>query len=68
MTIYTTPDHDIQFCNADRVEELTEAEIQQLIAAAKQGEQQLYADCYGDEYANEVINSIGFFNAHYGEV
>jgi hypothetical protein len=29
---------------------------------------ELYYDCYGDDYATEVINSIGFFKAHYGEV
>jgi hypothetical protein len=25
-------------------------------------------DLYGDDYANEVINSIGHFAAHYGEM
>ena len=68
MTVFVTPDHDLQFCDADRIAELTDAELDELAEAAKRGEYQLHTDCYGDEYANEVINSIGFFNAHYGEV
>ena len=55
MTIYTTADHDLQFCDADRVAELTEAELQELTEAAKQGEQQLHADCYGAAYADAVM-------------
>ena len=31
-------------------------------------ESELDAELFGDEYANEVINSIGHFNAHYGEL
>ena len=29
---------------------------------------ELHSEYYGDDYATEVINSIGFFRAHYGEV
>ena len=67
MQVYVTPDHDTSMINSDTVE-LTEAELDELMRAAKQGEYQLYSDCYGDDYANEVISSIGFFTAHYGEV
>ena len=50
--------------NSDTVE-LTEAELDELM---RNGEYQLYSDCYGDDYANEVIADLGFFRAHYGEV
>ena len=68
MQVFITPDHDTQFIQHYRIVELTESEIEELIAAGRQGEYQLHSDCYGEDYANEVINSIGFFNAHYGEV
>ena len=68
MTIFVTPDHDTQFIQHDRLVELSESEIDELIAAGKQGEYQLHSDCYGDDYVNEVIADLGFFRAHYGEV
>ena len=68
MTIFLTSDHDTQFIHHDRLTELmsdsepSQEELEELDTL------DIAYDLYGDEYANEVINSIGFFNAHYGEV
>ena len=55
MQIFVTPEHDTTMINSDVVE-LTDAEIEQLIAA--QGEYQLYSDCYGDDYADAILADL----------
>ena len=58
MQVFITPDHDTQFIQHDRIVELTEAEIDELITAGKQGEYQLHSDCYGDDYAACVMSDL----------
>ena len=70
MQVFITPDHDTTMINSDIVEltqdsDPTEEELSELDTLDTND---MHYDCYGDEYVNEVINSIGFFNAHYGEV
>jgi len=70
MKVFVTVDHDVMLCNSEIVELLedsnpTEEELSELDTLDTNDE---HYDCYGDDYANEVINSIGFFRAHYGEV
>ena len=70
MQVFITSNHDTTMINSDIVELLqdsdpTEEELSELDTLNTDDE---HYDCYGDDYATEVINSIGFFNAHYGEV
>ena len=70
MQVFVTPDHDKTMINSDVVELLqdsdpTEEELNELDTLDTNDE---HYDCFGDDYATEVINSIGFFRAHYGEV
>ena len=59
MTVFVTPDHDTSMINSDII--MTDLIMDDL-------DVEIYDHLSGDEYANEVINSIGFFTAHYGEV
>jgi len=71
MTIFVTSDHDTQFIQHDRLVELmedsepTNEELNEIDMLDIDDDSN---DVYGDDYVNEVINSIGFFRAHYGEV
>ena len=71
MTIFITPDHDTQFIHHDRLVELmqdsepTQEELEELDTLDIDDN---HYDCYGEDYADEVIADLGFFRAHYGEV
>ena len=77
MQVYVTPDHDVSMINS-QTKTMTSDEIAANLYAAAMSDSNTEAEhdfhyvdsdeYYGDEYANEVINSIGFFNAHYGEL
>ena len=73
MQVFITPDHDSQFIQHDRLVELmqdsepTQEELEELDTLDIDGAYVLY-DCYGEDYAKEVIADLGFFRAHYGEV
>ena len=70
MQVFVTPDHDTTMINSEIVELLqdsdpTDEELNELDTLDTDDE---HYDCYGDDYANEVIADLGFFRAHYGEV
>ena len=73
IQVFTTSNHDTTMINSEIVE-LTEEQLDALMQSNFNSpyeddvDTELHSDCYGDDYANEVINSIGFFRAHYGEV
>ena len=58
MQVFITPDHDSQFIQHDRIVELTESEIDELIAAGKQGEYDLHVNAYGEDYAACVMSDL----------
>ena len=58
MQVFITANHDAQFIQHDRIVELTESEIDELIAAGKQDEYQLHSDCYGDDYAAAILADL----------
>ena len=68
MQVFVTPEHDTTMINSDIVimdSEPTQEELEELDTLDIDDGSY---DVYGDDYATEVINSIGFFRAHYGEV
>ena len=70
MQVFVTPDHDTTMIDSEIVELLqdsdpTDEELEELDTLDTDDE---HYDCYGDDYAKEVIADLGFFRAHYGEV
>ena len=69
MTIYFTSNHDMSLVTSDSEILPTDAQLSAIEDTIELDEStELDAELFGDDYANEVINSIGFFNAHYGEL
>ena len=76
FSVYVTGQHDVSMVDTqtarlsdDEMDAIIESKIYHTVDKGdSMYNTELHSDCYGDEYANEVINSIGFFKAHYGEM
>lgn len=66
MTVYVTAGAPLRAADHNLDYVISDVELIELDAEVNDLE--IYADLSGDDYANEVIQSIGHFAAHYGEM